>query len=54
VAGRTRRQLAADLVEDLVALEKKLTDLHQRLKTAVEATGTTLTSITGVGPRRPR
>ena len=33
VAARTRRQLAADLVQDLVALDRKLKDLAQRLKT---------------------
>ncbi len=49
IAGRTRRQLAADLVEDLVGLDRKLKDLDQRLKTAVTATGTTLTDIKGVG-----
>jgi transposase len=49
VARRTRRQLAADLIEDLVGLDRKLTDLDTRLKAAVEATGTTLTGIKGVG-----
>ena len=49
VAGRTRRQLAADLIEDLGGLDRKLTELDKRLKTAVTATGTTLTEITGIG-----
>jgi len=49
VAGRTRRQLAADLIEDVSALDRKLKDLDKRLKAAVEATGTTITSIKGVG-----
>lgn len=49
VAGRTRRQLAVDLVEDLTALDRKLKDLDKRLREAVEATGTTLTDIKGVG-----
>jgi transposase len=49
IAGRTRRQLAADLVEDLVGLDRKLKDLDKRLKAAVTATGTTLTDIKGVG-----
>jgi transposase len=49
VAGRTRRQLAADLVDDLTALDRKLKDLDKRLREAVEATGTTLTDIKGVG-----
>jgi transposase len=49
VAGRTRRQLAVDLTEDVTALDRKLKDLDKRLKTAVEATGTTVTDIKGVG-----
>jgi transposase len=49
VAGRTRRQLAVDLVEDLTAIDRKLKDLDKRLRDAVEATGTTLTDIKGVG-----
>lgn len=49
IAGRTRRQLAVDLVEDLVGLDRKLKDLDKRLKAAVTATGTTLTDIKGVG-----
>jgi transposase len=49
VAGRTRRQLAVDLVEDLTSLDRKLKDLDKRLREAVEATGTTLTDIKGVG-----
>lgn len=49
VAGRTRRQLAVDLIEDVTALDRKLKDLDRRLKTAVEATGTTVTDIKGVG-----
>ena len=49
IAGRTRRQLAVDLVEDLVGLDRKITDLDKRLKAAVTATGTTLTDIKGVG-----
>ncbi len=49
IAGRTRRQLAVDLVEDVVALDRKLKDLDKRLREAVEATGTTLTDIKGVG-----
>jgi transposase len=49
VAGRTRRQLAVDLVEDLVGLDRKLKDLDKRLAAAVADTGTTITDIKGVG-----
>jgi transposase len=49
VAGRTRRQLAVDLHDDLVGLDRKLKDLDKRLAAAVEATKTTITEIKGVG-----
>lgn len=49
IAGKTRRQLAADLIDDLIVLDKKLKDLMRRLKTHVEATGTSVTEIKGVG-----
>ena len=49
VAGRTRRHLAIDLVDDLTAVDRKLKDLDKRLRQAVEATGTHLTDIKGVG-----
>lgn len=49
IAGKTRRQLAIDLVEDLTGLDRKLKDLDKRLTGAVEATGTTVTDIKGVG-----
>jgi transposase len=49
VAGRTRRQLAVDLVEDVTTLDRRLKELDKRLKIAVDATGTTVTDIKGVG-----
>ena len=49
VAGKARRQLAVDLVDDLVTLDRKIKDINGRLKTAVEATGTSITNIKGVG-----
>lgn len=49
VAGKTRRQVAADLIDDVAALDKKLKDINARLKTAVEATGTTITTVKGIG-----
>ena len=49
IAGKTRRQLAADLIDDVVALDNKLKDITGRLKIAVEATGTTITTIKGIG-----
>ena len=48
-AGKARRQLAVDLVDDLVTLDRKIKDIDGRLKTAVEATGSNITNIKGVG-----
>ena len=50
VAGRTRRQLATDLVDDVTALDRKIKDIEKRLGDAVTATGTSLTDIVGIGP----
>jgi len=50
VAGKARRQLAADYIDDLTALDRKLKALNKRIAEAVAATGTTLTDIVGVGP----
>jgi len=50
IAGRTRRQVAVDLIDDVVVLDRKLKAIETRIKDAVAATGTTLTDIVGVGP----
>jgi transposase len=49
VAGKARRQLAADYIDDVVVLDRKLKAVEARIKEAVDATGTTLTEIVGVG-----
>lgn len=49
VAGRTRRQLAADFIDDVAALDRKVKDIDNRLAEAVAATGTTLPEIVGIG-----
>ena len=49
LAAKTRKQLALDLLDDLIIIDRKLKDLNVRIKTAVEATQTTLTEIKGVG-----
>jgi transposase len=49
VAGRTRRSLAVDLVDDVSGLDRKLKTLDKQLAEAVAATGTSLTDIVGVG-----
>ena len=50
MAGRARRQLAVDLIDDVVVLDRKIKAVEVRLKEALAATGTTLTTIVGVGP----
>jgi transposase len=50
IAGRTRRQLATDLIDDISALDRKVKDPGKRLAEAVAATGTSLTRIVGIGP----
>lgn len=50
VAGKARRQLAADYIDDVTVLDRKLKTIEKRIAEAVAATGTTLTQIVGVGP----
>ena len=50
VAGRTRRQLAAELLTDIVRLDRQLKDSEQQLRAAVAATGTGLPDLYGIGP----
>ena len=49
-AGRVRRQLASELVRDVRALDRRIADLDERIAVEVEASGTTLTLLFGVGP----
>jgi len=48
-AGRARRQLAVDLVDDTVVAERKIKAVDARIAEAVAASGTHLTDIVGVG-----
>lgn len=50
VAGRIRRQLAAELLADIVALDRKLKDSEKRLTEAVAATNSGLPDLYGIGP----
>lgn len=50
IASRTRRQIAADLIGDITALERKIKALEVQITAAVAATGSTLTVIVGIGP----
>ena len=49
-AGRVRRQLASELVRDVRALDRRIAELDERIALEVEASGTTLTEVFGVGP----
>jgi transposase len=50
VVGKTRRRLAAELLAELVVVEKKIKELKKELKTMVIARGSRLMELPGVGP----
>jgi transposase len=45
-----RRRLASEILRDVRTLDRKIADLNGRIEAEVEASGTTLTQIFGVGP----
>jgi len=45
-----RRRLASEILRDVRTLDRKIADLKVRIEAEVEASGTTLTEIFGVGP----
>jgi transposase len=47
---QTRYDLALELLDDVRRLDVQLKESHQRIKTAVKASGTSLTELYGVGP----
>jgi transposase len=49
-AGQARRDLAADLLEDMRRLDAQIRGSKKKLAIAVKASGTSLTEIFGVGP----
>ena len=49
-SARVRRRLASEILRDVRALERKIANLNERIEAEVEACGTTLTEIFGVGP----
>jgi transposase len=49
LAGKTRRSIAADELVDLIAVEKKIKTLTKDLNAMVAATGSSLTTLPGVG-----
>ncbi len=50
IAGKTRRQIAADELADLIAVEKKMKKTTAELKVLVKARGSQLMDLYGVGP----
>jgi transposase len=49
-SARLRRRLASEILRDVRTLDRKVADLNERIEAEVEASGTTLTQIFGVGP----
>jgi transposase len=49
-SDRLRRRLASEILRDIRTLDRKIADLNRRIEAEVEASGTTLTQIFGVGP----
>jgi transposase len=47
---QTRYDLALELLDEVRRLDIQLKESHKRIKTAVQASGTTLTELYGVGP----
>jgi transposase len=49
-SARLRRRLASEILHDVRTLDRKIADLDGRIEAEVEASGSTLTEIFGVGP----
>jgi transposase len=49
-SARLRRRLASEVLRDVRMLDRKIADLNERIESEIEASGTTLTRIFGVGP----
>ena len=50
VVGRTRRQLAAELITELAIIDKKIKAANLQLTELVNATGSSLLGLNGIGP----
>src|ERR687897_3557015 len=48
-SARLRRQLASEVLRDVRTLDRKIADLNGRIEAEVQASGTTLTDIFGIG-----
>src|SRR5215210_74693 len=49
-SDRLRRRLASEVLRDIRTLDRKIVDLNARVEAEVDASGTTLTEIFGIGP----
>ena len=49
-SARLRRRLASEILRDIRTLDRKIADLNERIEAEVEASGTALTEIFGIGP----
>jgi transposase len=49
-SARLRRRLASEILRDVRTLDRKIADLNGGIEAELEASGTTLTEIFGVGP----
>jgi transposase len=50
IVGRTRRQLAAELITELAVIDKKIKTADKQLTELVAATGSRLQDLNGIGP----
>jgi transposase len=50
IVGRTRRQLASELITELAVIDKKIKDADRQLSDLVKATGSSLQQLHGIGP----
>jgi transposase len=49
-SARVRRRLASEILRDMRTLERKISDLSERIEAEVEASATSLIEIFGIGP----
>ncbi|HEY6596310.1 MAG TPA: IS110 family transposase [Asanoa sp.] len=50
IVGRTRRQLASELITELATIDKKIKAADRQLTELIAATGSTLQQLHGIGP----
>lgn len=50
IAGRTRRAMVVELIDDVVILDRKIKAVTKQIRDAVAVSGTTLIDIVGIGP----